>query len=236
MWVCPQLVFGGSPPSPIAIGGQFPQAKALPPPPSPSHFPPHPPWFVLQWFGSPAGGGPVWRGGRGPRGGGGGGPSSGTGSQTHIWGYSSFLLGDVWGRFWLLFFVWVHAYGGIANGGVACVGAKWRSFVHSCAFLRVFVHFCAFFSHKMGCKKAHICAELCKNVQQAFLCNTPFSYTPFCVPPICIELRSWEPPCLPHSVLRRCQPLVAFQTHSQNRSALAPQLPKSQPCPRRTRW
>ena len=43
MWVWPQLVFGGSPPQPhIAIGGPFPQAKALPSPPAPSLFPPPP--------------------------------------------------------------------------------------------------------------------------------------------------------------------------------------------------
>ena len=54
MWVWPQLVFGGSPPpSPLAIGGPFPQAKALPSPPSSSLFPER--------------GGPVWCGGRGPR-------------------------------------------------------------------------------------------------------------------------------------------------------------------------
>ena len=32
MWVWPELVFGGSPPSPIVIGGPFPQAKPLPSP------------------------------------------------------------------------------------------------------------------------------------------------------------------------------------------------------------
>ena len=50
MWVWPQLVFGGSPPSPIVIGGPFPQAKPLPSPPSPSLFP-HPPWLFLQGSG-----------------------------------------------------------------------------------------------------------------------------------------------------------------------------------------
>ena len=64
MWVWPQLVFGGYPPSPIAIGGPFPQAKA---PPSPRPLPPsspHPLWLFLQCSGT---GWPrlVW--GRGPR-------------------------------------------------------------------------------------------------------------------------------------------------------------------------
>ena len=77
----------------------------------------------------------------------------------------------------------VHANGGI-NGGVACVCAKWRVSVHFCAFLCFFVRYCAFFATKMACKKAQIiCAEFCKNVQEALLCNTPFSYTPFCVSP-----------------------------------------------------
>ena len=40
MWVWPQLVFGGSPASPIVIGGPIPQAKPLPSPPSPSLSPP----------------------------------------------------------------------------------------------------------------------------------------------------------------------------------------------------
>ena len=78
---------------------------------------------------------------------------------------------------------WVHANGGIINGGVACVCAKWCAFVHFCAFLRFFVRFCAFFPTKRACKKAQICAEFWKNVQKALLCNTPFSYTPFCVSP-----------------------------------------------------
>ena len=88
MWVWPQLVFGGSPPSPIIIGGPFPQAKPLPSLPSPSLFPPPPLALFarLREGAAQAGGG----GGRGPRaqGGGGGGPPSGTWGQTHIWGYS----------------------------------------------------------------------------------------------------------------------------------------------------
>ena len=42
MWVWPQLVFGGSPPSPNAIGGPFAQANPLHSPLSPSLFPPPP--------------------------------------------------------------------------------------------------------------------------------------------------------------------------------------------------
>ena len=48
------------PPSPIAIGGPFPQANPLPSLPSPSFFPPHP----LGSFGkAPGGGGSGWWGG-----------------------------------------------------------------------------------------------------------------------------------------------------------------------------
>ena len=53
-----------------------------------------------------------------------------------------------------------------------------------CALLPVALFYAfLFFSYQMGCKKAQICAEFCKNVQKALLCNTPFSYTPFCVSP-----------------------------------------------------
>ena len=66
-----------SPPSPIAIGGPFPQANPLPSPPSPSLFPPTP---LGSFCKAPGGGGPGWWGGRGPRAkrGRGGGPPSGT--------------------------------------------------------------------------------------------------------------------------------------------------------------
>ena len=47
----------------------------------------------------------------------------------------------------------VHANGAFSDGGVACVCAKWRVFVHFCAFLRFLLRFCAFFPTKMGCKK-----------------------------------------------------------------------------------
>ena len=72
---------------------------------------------------------------------------------------------------------------GIINGGVACVCTKWLAFMHLCAFLRSFVRFCAFFPTKMGCRKAQIFAEFCEIVPKTLLCNTPFSYTPFCVSP-----------------------------------------------------
>ena len=60
------------------------------------------------------------------------------------------------------------------NGAFLCIFAR---------FLHFFVRFCAFFPAKMACIKAQICTEACKNVQKALLCNTPFSYTPFCVSP-----------------------------------------------------
>ena len=75
MWVWPQLVFEGPPPSPIVIGGPFPQAKPLPSPPSPSLFPPPP----LALFARLRGGGGLAQAD------GGGGPPSGTWGQTHIW-------------------------------------------------------------------------------------------------------------------------------------------------------
>ena len=75
MWVWPQLVFGGPPPSPIVIGGPFPQAKPLPSPPSPSVFPPP----LLALFARLREGRPRLVGGRGPSaqgGGGRGGPTA----------------------------------------------------------------------------------------------------------------------------------------------------------------
>ena len=60
MWVWPELVFGGSPLSPIAIGGPFAQANPLPSPPSPSLFPPTP---LGSFCKVPGGGGPSWWGG-----------------------------------------------------------------------------------------------------------------------------------------------------------------------------
>ena len=72
MWVWPKLVFGRSPPSPLVIGGPFPQAKPLPSPPSPSLFP-----TPLALFARLQEGRPRLVGGRGPRaqGGEGGGAS-----------------------------------------------------------------------------------------------------------------------------------------------------------------
>ena len=55
---------------------------------------------------------------------------------------------------WFADVCWVHANGGIINGGVACVCAKWSIFVHVCAFVRFFMRFCAFFPVKMACRKA----------------------------------------------------------------------------------
>ena len=69
MWVWPQLLFGGSPPIPIAIGGPFPQAKALPSPPSPSLFPPTPLGSFCNAPGVRDGAAQSGVGGGGPRGG-----------------------------------------------------------------------------------------------------------------------------------------------------------------------
>ena len=50
-----------------------------------------------------------------------------------------------------------------------------------CAFLRVSVRFFVPEWHAEKRKFAHNRAK--NNVQKALLCNTPFSYTPFCVSP-----------------------------------------------------
>ena len=75
---------------------------------------------------------------------------------------------------------WVHANGGIINGGVACVCAKWRVFVHFCA---VFAHFCAFlcvFSYQNGLQKsANWRITLQKCAKSAFYAIPPLVIPPF---------------------------------------------------------
>ena len=74
---------------------------------------------------------------------------------------------------------WVHTNGCIVNGGVACVCAKWHVFVHFCAF-------CAFlrvFSCQNGLQKRANVRIIVQECVKAPLCNTPCSYTPFCVSP-----------------------------------------------------
>ena len=73
----------------------------------------------------------------------------------------------------------MHANGGIINGGVACVCAKWRVFVHFCAFLRFLVRFCAFFLPKWPAEKrkfAHNRAKMCK---KRFYAIPPLVIPPF---------------------------------------------------------
>ena len=60
---------------------------------------------------------------------------------------------------------WVHVNGGVINGGVACVRARWRVL---CVFACFLVRFCAFFPTEMACKKR----------RKALLCNTPFELHP----------------------------------------------------------
>ena len=79
MWVWPQLVFGGFPPSPVAIGGPFPQAKALPSPPSPSLPPPPLALFAMLQDGAAQSG--VGGGVLGCKGGGGEGPPAVLGAR-----------------------------------------------------------------------------------------------------------------------------------------------------------
>ena len=71
---------------------------------------------------------------------------------------------------------WVHANGGIINGGVACVCAKWCVFAHFCAFLCVSVRF---FLPKRPAEKrkfAHNRAKMCK---KRFYAIPPLVIPPF---------------------------------------------------------
>ena len=79
---------------------------------------------------------------------------------------------------WCLF--WVHANGGIINGGVACVCAKWRVFEQICAFLRFLV---PFFMPKSPVEKHNFAQSCAKMRKKRFYAIPPFSYTPFCVSP-----------------------------------------------------
>ena len=79
--------------------------------------------------------------------------------------------------------IWVHANGGIINGGVACVCAKWCVFVYFCAFLRFFVRFCAFFSYQNGLQKSANWRIIVQKYAKGVFMQDPFSYTPFCMSP-----------------------------------------------------
>ena len=74
----------------------------------------------------------------------------------------------------------LHANGGIIHGGVACICAKWCVSVHYCALLALFYAFLCLLSYQNGLQKkrkfAQNSAKMCK---KRFLCNTPFSCTPF---------------------------------------------------------
>ena len=87
-----------------------------------------------------------------------------------------------------------------------CKVARFCAF---CTFLRFFFGaFRCVFPAKMVCRKVQICAELCKKTQKALLCNTPFSYTPYCVSAITCDVfarhfsvapqhsQSWKSPTL----------------------------------------
>ena len=56
-----------------------------------------------------------------------------------------------------------------------------------CAFFRVFALFCAFlrvFPYQDGLQKSTYLRRILQNcAKKTLLCNTPFSYTPFCVSP-----------------------------------------------------
>ena len=60
-------------------------------------------------------------------------------------------------------FIWVHANGGITNGGVACVCAKWRVLVHFCTFLRFSVRF---FLPKLTAEKCKFAHNRAKNMRK----------------------------------------------------------------------
>ena len=61
----------------------------------------------------------------------------------------------------------------VQNAALLCIFARFCAF---CAFLCVFL--------PKWAKKTQICAEFCKNLQKARLCDTPFSFSPLCVSPI----------------------------------------------------
>ena len=72
---------------------------------------------------------------------------------------------------------WVHANGGIINGGVACVGTEWRVFV--CIFRVFCAFFVRFFLPKWPAKKrkfAHNPANMCK---KRFYAIPPLVIPPF---------------------------------------------------------
>ena len=76
-------------------------------------------------------------------------------------------------------FFWVHANGGIINGVVACVCAKWRVFAHFCMFLRFLCVSVRFFVPKWPAEKrkfAHNRAKMCK---KRFYAMPPFVIPPF---------------------------------------------------------
>ena len=98
--------------------------------------------------------------------------------RAGIWQFTSVVQALPLGLRVVAHLVWVHANGVIVNGGVACVGAKWRIFVHFCAFLRFFACFCALFPAKMACKKAQICTESCKNVLKNVFTQYPLYLYP----------------------------------------------------------
>ena len=74
---------------------------------------------------------------------------------------------------------WVHANGGIINGGVACVCTKWRVFVHFCAFLRFCVCVSARISLPQWAAEKHKFAQ-----NSAKLCKKRF----YAIPPLVIPL------------------------------------------------
>ena len=53
------------------------------------------------------------------------------------------------------FLTWVHANGGIINGGVACVCAKWRFLCISARFCVFFFAFLCVFAYQNGLQKKH---------------------------------------------------------------------------------
>ena len=74
---------------------------------------------------------------------------------------------------------WVHANGGIINGGTACVGAKWRVFVHFasfCVFLCVSVRFIL---PKWPAKKRKFAQNPAKMCKKRFYAVPPLVIPPF---------------------------------------------------------
>ena len=72
---------------------------------------------------------------------------------------------------------WVHANGGIMNGGVACACAKWRVFAHFCAFLCV--SSVRYVLPKWAAKKREVAQNSAKHAKNVFYAISCLVIPPF---------------------------------------------------------